>query len=285
MDFNQYRRNVCLLGSGPHWPNAPFAEERCEIWSLGALWRMAPRITRFFELHPFDRRRQHTPEIVEWMQENARQGMQVVCQRSEADIPNCMVYPLAAIKERFGTYLRSSMDLMLCMYYLEIEASEWDYSDCYLTIHGVDMAANDEYAYQKPSFESWIKYGEGKGLHVDIPPECDLFKCRGIYGYEVNAEFGYRVRAKENELKDRIMRHEGMMEQAKMAAHIAAGAKGAFTKLRESMNGTFPKELDEEEEKIMKALQEAKAEADAQLKNVDKLKGGLELIPWLQQYS
>lgn len=273
-----------MVGSSAHYGNAPCDDESIEIWTLGILWKRLPRISRFYELHDFDRKRSLDVEFVNWVRAKA-QEIPVYLQATHEDLPGAIAFPKDSLVERFGTYIRSSFDWILLHLYQEIEAAGGDYESLYVTCHGIDMCADDEYGYQKPSFEGWLRYGQGRGMTLNMPPECDLFKSRGVYGWDTNGQFAFRVRAKEEELELRKAQEEHKLEEAKSRGYTAAGALQAFKWLSEQMNGTAPAEVPDRIKELEEVIQISKAECEARRDNVNQLLGAERFLPWVKQYT
>ena len=283
-ELSQFKRRIALVGSSAHYGNAPVVDESIEIWTLGVLWKRLPRITRFYELHDFERKRSLDTTCVDWVRAKA-EAIPIFLQTAHDDLPGVRVFPKDAIVERFGTYIRSSFDWILLHLYQEIEAEGGDYKSLYVTCHGIDMCADEEYGYQKPSFEGWLRYGQGQGMTLNMPPECDLFKSRGVYGWETNGQFAFRVRAKEEELEMRKAKEEAELESAKSRGYTASGALQAFKYLQQEMNGTAPDGLPERIAELEQVIALAKAECEARRDNVNQILGAERFLPWVKQYT
>ena len=59
---------------------------------------------------------------------------------------------------------------------------------------GVDMKAEDEYAYQRPNIEYWLGIAEGKGIKVHIPEASPILKFQGKGIYFGNSQYEYKDR-------------------------------------------------------------------------------------------
>lgn len=282
----QFKRAVALVGSCAHWRNTPLDCAELETWTVGCMYRFLPRITRYYDLHCLEWRREHSPDQLEWMQKvSAEGGTSVYLLEKHADLPNCQVPPKDAIVSRFGQYIRSSMDWMALHYFLELERSEIPFDDCYLGVWGVDMTADDEYGFQKPSFESWLKYAEGRGMKVWVPPESDLFKSRGVYGAETNGAFAHKIKVEKQRLEEMKKKAEMERDQARAESYAAAGGLTALKRIHAELNGTCPEWVPSEIELLEKGLALAQVKGEGQQANINRLEGALEHMRWVSQYA
>jgi len=92
----------------------------------------------------------------------------IYMQRHHEDIPNSVAFPIELFREVFGDYFTCTASYMIAMAIYE------GYEEIH--IYGVDMAADTEYASQRPSCEYFIGIAEGKGIKVVIPLDSDLLK-------------------------------------------------------------------------------------------------------------
>ena len=64
-------------------------------------------------------------------------------------------------------------------------------------LFGINMAGDDEYAYQRPNMQYLVGYARAKGIKVTIHPESQLFASQwtaGIYGHPDNInDMDYRL--------------------------------------------------------------------------------------------
>lgn len=146
---------------------APWDDPSWQKWGLAwdnACW---PRMDRLFEMHDI--------RIVQGMFAGTSYFQRlldcgpVYMQHACAEIPNAQPYPLAEVVKTIGApYFNSSVAYMLALAIHE-GAEE-------IALWGVDMAANEEYGYQKPNTEYLIGLARGRGIVVHIPDESPLCK-------------------------------------------------------------------------------------------------------------
>ena len=146
---------IGIVGLGPSHDEAP---GNIELWGLP--WdHRAYEYERLFEMH--DRSL--------FAQEEAGRGgdylkrlqsfeVPIYMQKTFADIPNSVAYPLDAVSHLVGDYFGSSPAYMLAMAILEgvPEIGLW----------GVDL--KDDYDHQRPNLEYLIGFARGYGLKVEV---------------------------------------------------------------------------------------------------------------------
>lgn len=146
---------------------APWSDPAWEKWGLpwDAYWA---RMDRLFEMH--DRR------LLESEYSNRRPGyfellrtcgVPLYMQDAYDDL-GATRYPFEAVGEDTGRYWNSSIAYAMAMAIHE-GAEE-------IAIYGVDMAADDEYGYQRPNMEYLVGLAKGKGIKVTIPWQSPLCK-------------------------------------------------------------------------------------------------------------
>lgn len=181
----------------------PFSDEDWQIWGCSpGFWAIAPRATRWFEVHRWEPGQTwFSPEYVTFLQ-NFKGPVYTGARIPE--IQNHVVYPIDAIEAEFSSYfLNSSLSLMCALAIMEIEQvrkaraeqradllpswvdkSELDKPDTddVIGFFGVDMSATEEYGYQRPGCQFFILEAMRRGIGVYLPPESDLMRPMPVYG-------------------------------------------------------------------------------------------------------
>jgi hypothetical protein len=98
------------------------------------------------------------------------------------EVPRAERYPYEQVEEVCGAYWESSIAYMVSLAITE-GAEE-------IAIYGVNMRADEEYAYQRPNLEYLIGLAKGRGIKVHIPDCSPLMKFSGFDGY--NGKYGWR---------------------------------------------------------------------------------------------
>lgn len=188
-------------GKVQSYPSHP--SEEFEIWGCSpGLWAVAPRATRWFEVHRWEPGQPwFSPEYIEFLK-NFKGP--VYSGGIVPEIKNHVVYPIDEIEAEFSAYfMNSSLSLMMALAIRDIEQtrkarkekdkaplpdfvdpSELDKpdSDDVIGMWGVDMAATEEYAYQRPGCQFFILEAMRRGIGVYLPPESDLMRPMPVYG-------------------------------------------------------------------------------------------------------
>lgn len=184
---------------------APFDDPTWQVWGLSNAYVDIPRWDVWFELHDWEYHRRVNIEHYQWLLKD--HGKPIYCfDDGYCDSPCAKKFPLHDVMTMFGNhfngeskfrYWTNSPSYMMALAILQGATT--------IGLWGVDMAMNDEYAYQRPSCELMIGACLAKGINVVIPPESSLCKSRRLYGYETHNDDGYvEVRTRENMLKERL---------------------------------------------------------------------------------
>ena len=201
---------IAVLGSASSSVGkAPFANERYAEWVQGRVpalarahgqvsgefdiwgcspgcWAVVPRATRWFEVHRWEPGQQwFSPEYCNFLR--TFKGP-VYTGGSIPEIPSAVVYPIDRMEEKFSSYfMTSSLALMMALAIDEIEQHReknpgHDKNEDIIGLWGVDMAANEEYAYQRPGCQFFVLEAMRRGIGVYLPPESDLMRPMPVYG-------------------------------------------------------------------------------------------------------
>lgn len=179
-----------------------------EVWGCSpAAWAVSPRATRWFEVHRWEPGQAwFSPEYCQFLRNftgTVYTGGRI------PEIQNHVVYPIDEMEAKFSSYfMTSSLALMTALAVDTIEkirearakhkagASqdamlplgvdqdelENDDSDDVIGMWGVDMAATEEYGYQRPGCQFFVLEALRRGIGFYIPPESDLMRPMPVYG-------------------------------------------------------------------------------------------------------
>jgi hypothetical protein len=207
-------RQVAIVGSSASSESlAPFADESWEIWGLA--WRDMPRATRLFEVHhPSVWPRYSGPGYPRRL---ADLGNALWMRFPTADLTLANSYPFAEVRQRFALSDRpadiftSSIAYMLALAIAEGVDR--------IGIYGVDMNAEDEWAYQRPAAEFLIGVAVGAGIDVVIAPQSALCRANFVYG---GAEGQPRALGiTEDVMQSRIAHYENLRRDAQERMNAA----------------------------------------------------------------
>lgn len=181
------RKRVALVGFASSYKQAPFKDETVEIWGLNELWRYLPRWTRWFEMHPravfgSEGDRGQAAHVA-WMQ-TQDPSKPIYMIQPQPDIPGSVAYPLADMAARFFPgepipYFTSTISYMLALAIAE------GFTE--ISLYGIDLAADKEYAFERPAAEYLIGVARGRGITVTIAAGSALLKTDRLYGYDQRA--------------------------------------------------------------------------------------------------
>ena len=201
-----------------------WVEDDWEIWacSPGAAASLR-RCTRFFELHRWEPGKPwFAPAYVEFLK-----GFRgpVYTGGPVAEIPNHQVYPLERVEAEFSSYfLTSSLALMCALAILEIEdarkARANGDGDDVIGFWGVDMAAAEEYGYQRAGCQHFILEALRRGIGIYVPPESCLLRPMPVYGISEWGHSYIKLTQRAREFNAAIQ--EANAEREKINLKIAA---------------------------------------------------------------
>lgn len=249
-----------------------------QIWgcSPGA-WAVTPRASRWFEVHRWEPGKPwFSPEYCQFLR-NFKGPVYTQCPIPE--IPNHVVYPIDRMEEKFASYfMTSSLALMLALAIDEIEqirkarqslkalraagASgtpphaidrlpanvdpaelEKDDADDVIGMWGVDMAATEEWAYQRPGCQHFMLVAMERRIGVYVPPESDLMRPMPVYGISEGDHNYIKLTARAREVNQRASQAQQQIQESQntlIAAQAEMGAMNYFINTWTSPYGMMP---------------------------------------------
>ena len=229
---------IAILGSAPSSLGlTPFSDPEWKIWacSPGTYYRLA-RCDAFFELHrpefgvvgqPATQKTWFSPEYVQWMAMRHPNTCPVWMADVVPEIPASRRLPIEDLKAKYGTYFfTSSIAIMMaCAIEDILEArANGDNSDHTIGLFGVDMAANEEYGYQRAGCQHFMLLAADLGITVYVPPESDLMRPMPIYGICESSHWMIKLTARKQELENRLAAAEGTRANAEREVFFLKGA-------------------------------------------------------------
>jgi len=253
---------IALLGSAPSSVKlAPFVDPTWQIWGCSpGLYPLARRLDEWFELHRWEppvlgRHDQQvpwfTPEYVGWMV-----GLPVVWMvKKVPEIPGAREIPWQALVDRYGPYFfTSSLAWMSAMAIERIltkrrhpEAAASDKHPDMIGYWGVDMAAGEEYGYQRAGCQYFVMVARSLGIEVVVPPQSDLLRPPGLYGVDEHLHRRIKWAAKRAELEFHKKDFENTATGALKHAAYMQGALDTLTYMEQNwgseIGSSMPDEL------------------------------------------
>lgn len=195
----------------------PYEDQEMECWGLNRGYIFQRRANRWFDMHG--------PHIVN--SENRRPGDHVgwlkqfpgpvIMHKSDPAIPNSATYPLKEVAQTVSgniyrvnkdgevksavdePYLTSSIAQEIAL------AIHEGYSE--ISLYGVDLNTESEYAWQKPGVEYMLGLAAGKGIKVILPDNCPLLAGK-IYGRGYLSPEGERMSYEQLETRMKSLQRE-----------------------------------------------------------------------------
>jgi hypothetical protein len=212
---------IALIGSAPSSVRlAPYGSPDWKIWgcSPGAQ-AVVPRSDVWFELHRWEPGQpwfskdycnflRDYPGTV-WMAENV------------PEVKNCKVIPVDYLVGKYGPYFFTST--LSWMFALAMEENPQS-----IGLWGVDMAASDEWGYQRAGCQFFAMLARSKGIEVGVPPESDLLRPAPLYGVCETSHVHIKMLARQRELQQRIA---GVQAEYNQKYHELTFLQGAIDDL------------------------------------------------------
>jgi hypothetical protein len=151
---------------------------KCEVWGLA--WDSERyRLDRAFEMHDMKTMQGSVAPIYRDLAgylDKIRHCQRLYMAEAYPEVPGCERYPFEQVADKCGAYWESSIAYMASLAITE-GAEE-------ISIYGVNMRADEEYAYQRPNLEYLIGLAKGRGIKVNVPDCSPLLKFSGFAGYD-----------------------------------------------------------------------------------------------------
>lgn len=281
-------KNIAIVGTTEHRQDAPWGDESWEIWGL-SIDLSYPRITRWYELHNLDRKREKEGDYITKLAAACEaEQFRVVIARPHEDFPKAEIFPVERVCREFGRYWTNTVSWQigaaLCEWLDEGCPAGWQ-----LGLWGVDMATNTEYEAQRPSVEHMLGMAQGMFRGTDcklvISNKSDLLKSRGLYGIDdSNSELSVKIFYRDKVLQDRKAMADHAYDLASQTEQMTHGALVEISRWLESgsMNGASDL-LTARREELQGNLQEAtKCKLNAEFQRATVL-GAMENQKWVKQ--
>lgn len=198
-------KKIALLGSAPSSVRlAPFTDPSWELWacSPGAYPHISPtRVNAWFECHRYEPPHGYTGPKPWFSQDYIAFMASLRCPvymvEPVRDISASVAYPKDEMLERFGPFFFTSS--LSWMFALAITQGATE-----IGLWGVDMSAQEEWAFQRSGCHYFISIARAMGIKVTLPPESDLLRPPPLYGFCEVDPMHVKLLSREQELKTRI---------------------------------------------------------------------------------
>ena len=212
---------IALLGSAPSSVQlAPFSDPSYKIWACSpGTYSILPRCDAFFELHrwepgqigkPHTQKQWFSPEYVAWMAQQCRVWMY----EAVPEIPGSARLPVEELEAKYGTYFFTSSIAWMMACAIEDVLEERDAledqslppADDVIALYGIDMAATEEWGYQRAGCQHFALLAADLGIQIIVPPESDLLRPSPRYGIDESEHWMIKLTARKGELTSRLDR-------------------------------------------------------------------------------
>lgn len=230
---------IGILGSAPSLPLAPLSDPAWKFFGCSpGVYPFVDMSTlrAWFELHRWEpgivgkaatQKPWFTPEYVQWMKQ-LPPYVSLWMNDAHRDVPNAKRLPIEDIMKKYGTYfLTSSVSIMLVCAIddiIEDRKTRTAPQDDTIGLWGVDMAAAEEYGYQRAGCQYFIQLASQLGIGVYVPPESDLLRPMPIYGFDENSWWHIKNTHRMRDLQGRLQAAQQTEENAKCQVHFLRGA-------------------------------------------------------------
>jgi hypothetical protein len=209
---------IALVGSAPSSVRlAPYNNPDWQIWGVSpGAWSVAPRSDVWFEIHRWE------PGQPWFSQEyvNFLKNYPGTVWMSEyvPEVKNCKVLPVEYLVKKYSPYFfTSSLSWMFAMA-MELNPKS-------IGLWGVDMAATEEYGYQRAGCQYFALLAKAMGIEVGVPPESDLFRPSPLYGVCETTHAWIKNTARTRELNERIRVASEKLSMASQEIQFLNGCK------------------------------------------------------------
>lgn len=229
---------IAILGSAPSSLKlAPIGNPDWKVWGCSpGVYPFCPSPDAWFELHRWEppeignAAKQvpwFSPEYVMWMARRDPQKCPVWMAAQVAEIPASRALPIEELMAKYGTYFfTSSIAIMLaCAIEDILEARDnGDNGEHTIGLWGVDMAATEEYGYQRAGCQYFITLIHALGIKIEVPAESDLLRPMPIYGLSESSWWVIKGTARKRELEGRLAAAQNALAAAQQHVHFLQGA-------------------------------------------------------------
>lgn len=234
---------IAILGSAPSSLRlAPFGDPSWKIWGCSpGVYSQCPRANAWFELHrwepgiigvPASQKQWFSPEYVGWMAKMGAQGAAVWMYEPVPEIPNSRRLPIEDLQEKYGTYFFTSSiawmiacaieDILEERAHIAALGQAKDQPDA-IALYGIDMAATEEYGYQRAGCQHFLLLAADLGIQIVVPPESDLLQPMPLYGICESSPYWIKMTERKREIGARIQQAQANLQAITNELHFCRG--------------------------------------------------------------
>jgi len=217
MEIDSKPKKICIVGTAPDSAGlGPYANPDWQVWACSpGTFQMLPKIDVFFELHRWTPGTDNFPlPYVDFLKNF---DGQVVMSKPVVDVKNCRILDVDALVEKYSPYFfTSSIAWMLAM--------AIDQKPEHISLFGVDMSTDGEYAEQRKGCQYFAIIAKSIGIQIGVPPESDLFCPSPLYGVCQTSHSWIKQSAHLQNLKANLASVEATVDSNSRDMHYIRGA-------------------------------------------------------------
>lgn len=231
---------IAIIGTAPSSMSmAPLGDRSWKIFACSpGTYPTLSHCDAFFELHrwepgeigqPATQKPWFSPEYVAWM---GKVPLVVWMANPVPEIPRSKALPVNDLLAKYGSYFfTSSIAWMLACAIEDILEDREIHGPGYIAanpdvigLYGIDMAANEEYGYQRAGCQHFIELAATLGIQIYVPPESDLLRPMPLYGIDESSWWMIKLTARQRELTTRLTMAQNAQAQAARDVDFLMGA-------------------------------------------------------------
>ena len=174
-------RKIAFLGGAKTLRFTPWHDETWELWAHSSCRHLCKRDPDLlWDIHPKElwndpTKKSWDPKYGQWLKTNR---IPIMMQERYPEVPASIRFPFETMITEFPRgYMANQVAYMSALALME--------GVTHVALFGCDYSTGSEYGPQRGSAEYWLGLLEGRGVHVLLPPTCDLLnKPHLLYGYE-----------------------------------------------------------------------------------------------------
>ena len=237
------RKPLCIIGTASTSGEAPYdlevdGEYVYDIWGINTalVKEDVKRLDVCFEMHP--KRYWGQQMVTERLNDF---GGRVVMQDHYDQIPKSEAFPREAIKKKYHIdAMGENLFVTTTMVYMVLLAIEEGYTD--ISLYGVHMAHESEYAYQRSSM-SWVLgiiHGwilDGKDYKIYLPEESQILRAEYEYGYDEPTKAMQYLAGREDGMAKGIQEAQAQIDGLNIRKWKTEGAMSEAKHIYEKLAG------------------------------------------------
>lgn len=231
---------IAILGSAPSSLRlAPFGDPSWKIWGCSpGVYSQCPRVNAWFELHRWEpgvigvaasQKQWFSPEYVAWMALRGSQGCAVWMYEPVPEIQGSRRLPIEDLQQKYGTFFFTSSIAWMIACAIEevleeraartVPPPEPDQ----IALFGIDMAASEEYGYQRAGCQHFLLLAADLGIKIVVPPESDLLRPMPLYGICESSHYWIKMTERKREIQARINAAQANIQAITNELHFCRG--------------------------------------------------------------